>query len=164
MCRIRQRTRLDIGQETRDPEEGRVKLAEWDVTREGVGREGRRWPASYRADLEGIQFLDLLLSDYANLRFLRATKELNGHQTRWAVKQKRSALDLCHSASPSGAKNATDAPSRRPEGASFAYDTASPPRKLRRGLLRAQEPSSPAPQRMPRRGLLQALEPSSPEL
>jgi len=38
MCRIRQRTRLDIGQETRDPEEGRVKLAEWDVRDE----DGRR--------------------------------------------------------------------------------------------------------------------------
>jgi hypothetical protein len=74
------------------------------------------------AGLEGIQFLDLLL--YANLMFLRATKELNGHQTRWAVKQKRGALDLCHSASPFGAKNATDAPSRRPEGASLAYDAA----------------------------------------
>jgi hypothetical protein len=88
----------------------------------GVGRKGRRWPVPYRVGLEGIQFLDLLL--YANLMFLRATKELNGHQTRWALKQKRGALDLCHSASPFGAKNATDAPSRRPEGASLTYDAA----------------------------------------
>ncbi|KAN0066866.1 hypothetical protein V8E54_015038 [Elaphomyces granulatus] len=108
-----------FGQETRDPEEGRVKLEEWDVKDE----DGRR-------------------------RIVPTSKESNFwiFVTRWAVKQKRSALDLCHSASPSGAKNATDAPSHRPEGASFAYDTARPPRKLSRGLLRAQEPSSPAPQ------------------
>jgi hypothetical protein len=38
ICAVWQRTRLDIGQETRDPEEGRVKLEEWDVKDE----DGRR--------------------------------------------------------------------------------------------------------------------------
>ena len=37
---------------------------------------------------------------------------------------------FCHLASPSETKNATDMPSRRPEGASLAYDAAMPPRKV----------------------------------
>ena len=40
--------------------------------------------------------LDFLLSDYANLRILRTTKELNGYHTRWGVKQKRSAVIQPH--------------------------------------------------------------------
>jgi transposase InsO family protein len=97
----------------------------------------------WRHYLEGSRYPITVLSDHANLRFFMTTKELNGRQARWA--ERLSAFDFVIQHRP-GAKNPADAPSRRPDyERERATHTMLPTlqEKLRRGLLRAVEPSSP---------------------
>ena len=102
----------------------------------------------WRHYLEGSRYPITVLSDHANLRFFMTTKELNGRQARWA--EKLSAFDFVIQHRP-GAKNPADAPSRRPDyERERATHTMLPTlqEKLRRGMLQAQEPSSPELQQM----------------